>query len=118
MENCEDHVKVATRQKVREFCNQLMESFSKERPPIYLLATIVDVNKADNFDTEKTVQVINYLFSLRQPCLVASLMFRYFKFVMSILEKKIKSMVGHHNYHVISDSYHFIQGHPWQSVIM
>ena len=88
MENCEDHVKVATRQKVREFCNQLMESFSKESPPIYLLATIVDVNKADNFDTEKTVQVINYLFSLRQPCLVASLMFRYFKFVMSILKKK------------------------------
>ena len=61
MENCEDHVKVATRQKVREFCNQLLESFSKERPPIYILATLVDVNKADNFDTDNTVQVIIFL---------------------------------------------------------
>ena len=84
MENCEDHVKVATRQKVREFCNQLMESFSKERPPIYLLATLVDVNKADNFDTDKTVQVFIF-FRLSQPCLVASLMFRCFKFVTVFL---------------------------------
>ena len=60
MENCEDHVKVETRQKVREFCNQLLESLCDERPPIYVLATLVDVNKADKIDTANTVKV-NFL---------------------------------------------------------
>ena len=57
MEKCEDCLKVETRQKVREFCNNLLQSLQDEKPPIYLLATLVDVNKADSFDTDNTVQV-------------------------------------------------------------
>ena len=57
MEKCEDNVKIETRQKVRDFCNNLLQSLKDEKPPIYLLATLVDVNKADNFDTDNTVQV-------------------------------------------------------------
>ena len=105
MENCEDHVKVATRQKVREFCNQLMESFSKERPPIYLLATLVDVNKADNFDTEKTVQVI-ILIRLRQPFLLASLSKCLGVLNFSCLWLVNGQLSCRHN------SYHFMQGNP------
>ena len=67
MENCEDHVKVETRQKVREFCNQLLESLCNERPPIYVLATLVDVNKADKIDTANTVKV-NFLKNRSTVC--------------------------------------------------
>jgi len=63
MEKCEDDVKIETRQKVREFCNNLLQSLKDEKPPIYLLATLVDVNKADNFDTNNTVQLCEDLAS-------------------------------------------------------
>ena len=57
MEKCEDNVKVETRQKIREFCKELMQSLNGEKLPIYLLATLVDVNKADQMDTQNTLQV-------------------------------------------------------------
>ena len=61
MEKCEDNVKMETRQKIREFCKQLMESLNGEKLPIYLLATLVDVNKVDQIDTQTTLQVRFFL---------------------------------------------------------
>lgn len=49
LEKCESKYKIESIEKVRNFCNELMlKENIKEKPPIYLLATLVDINKDKN----------------------------------------------------------------------
>lgn len=60
VDNCAESEKKNLRQKVREFCSVLLEKL-KEKPPVYLLATIVEVNKADQIERDETVKICDDL---------------------------------------------------------
>ena len=49
MNKCEDKDRKSSIEKVHTFCNDLISRESiKEKPPIYLLATLVDINRDKN----------------------------------------------------------------------
>lgn len=56
IDRCQESEKVAFRQKCREFCKKL-EKNCNDKPPVYLLATLVDLNKADDLNIEETMKV-------------------------------------------------------------
>lgn len=58
LDNCEGKDKKDSIENVRNFCNDMMSKESiKEKPPIYLLATLVDINKDKN--QEEAIKVRN-----------------------------------------------------------
>ena len=61
IDRCEESEKIEGRRKIRDFCLHLRQKIT-EKPPIYCLATLVEVNKADNNDLETTSKVsISYI---------------------------------------------------------
>ena len=60
LNKCEAKDKEASIEKVHTFCNDLMSKESiKEKPPIYLLATMVDINRGKNQEEALKVSSIS-----------------------------------------------------------
>jgi len=60
IDRCEESEKIEGRRKIRDFCLHLRQKIT-EKPPIYCLATLVEVNKADNNDLETTSKLCDEL---------------------------------------------------------
>ena len=78
MNKCEDKDKKSSIEKVHTFCNDLNSKESiKEKPPIYLLATLVDINREKN---QEAALKVNYFCA----CFVKYLMSATFVFWDSV----------------------------------
>ena len=64
MDNCEESEKANSREKVREFCKAMMANENIKEKPIYVLATLVDINKLDGKYTEESLNV-SYLYEIK-----------------------------------------------------
>lgn len=62
LDRCHESEKSALRQKSREFCQKLYKN-CQDKPPVYLLATLVELNKADGKDVEETCKLCDDLAS-------------------------------------------------------
>ena len=63
LDKCEEKDKKDSIEKVRNFCNDLMSKETiKEKPPIYLLATLVDINKEKNQEEAIKVSKVGFMF--------------------------------------------------------
>lgn len=59
LDRSEELVRVASRQKVRDFCQKMLSTEPSVKKPIYLMATLIEINKADQVNLEETTQVID-----------------------------------------------------------
>ena len=57
LDKSEDVEKVRSRQKIRKFCQTMMNDNNLKDKPIYLFATLVDINKSDDKYIDESLKV-------------------------------------------------------------
>ena len=57
LDKSEDVEKVRSREKIRNFCQTMMNDNNLKDKPIYLFATLVDINKSDDKYIDESLKV-------------------------------------------------------------